>query len=90
MFSNKSKLFLIIISNGYICADRKPPGVGRGRGRGVEDGGARGRGRGTSMGKMGGNRGKLHNQSCQKTLILLNTPKYVSATMYFKLKFNML
>ncbi|EFH50611.1 hypothetical protein ARALYDRAFT_326933 [Arabidopsis lyrata subsp. lyrata] len=38
--------------------DRKPPGVGRGRGRGVDDGGARGRGRGTSMGKMGGNRGK--------------------------------
>ncbi|KAL1198023.1 Sm-like protein LSM4 [Cardamine amara subsp. amara] len=37
--------------------DRKPPGVGRGRGRGVDDGGARGRGRAGSMGRTGGNRG---------------------------------
>ena len=40
-----------------ICADRKPPGVGRGRGRGMDDGGARGRGRGAPMAKMSGNRG---------------------------------
>lgn len=47
--------------------DRKPPGVGRGRGRegpkggmgrGIDDGAARGRGRGGSIGKMGGNKGK--------------------------------
>ncbi|CAN7075712.1 unnamed protein product [Brassica oleracea var. botrytis] len=45
--------------------DRKPPGVGRGRGRegpkgmgrGMDDGAARGRGRGGSIGKMGGNKG---------------------------------
>ncbi|KAJ0244453.1 hypothetical protein HA466_0190830 [Hirschfeldia incana] len=44
--------------------DRKPPGVGRGRGRegpkgmarGMDDGAARGRGRGGSIGKMGGNK----------------------------------